>query len=60
MAFKLVCVHPFHDRPLNKSFKKGDVVFDQAMVERLKEERHKHFVKVTMTADEAAEHAPAE
>jgi len=54
MAFKLVCVHSFHDRPLNKSFQKGDVVVDQALVARLVEERHKHFVKVAMTADEAA------
>lgn len=56
MAFKLVCVHSFHDRALNKMFEKGDVVFVQAHVERLKEERHKHFVKVAMTKDEESEH----
>lgn len=61
MAFKLVCVHPFHDRALNKMFQKGEVVFSQDHVERLKEERHKHFVKVVMTKDEEAQHvAPAE
>lgn len=54
MAFKLICVHPFHDRSLNKNFAKGEVVVDQQQVERLKEDRHKHFVKVVMTAEEEA------
>ena len=55
MAFKLVTVHDFHDRHSKKAFKRGDVVTNQEDVARLMVDRHKHFVRVSMSAEELAE-----
>ena len=48
MPFKLVCVHPFH------AFARGQMVTDPKEVARHLAEREKHFVKVAMSASEAA------
>ncbi len=40
MAFKLVCTQPFH------GYEKGQEVTDRDEVERLSEDRERHFVRV--------------
>lgn len=43
MAFKLICVHPFH------GYAKGQEITDQAEVARLMQDRDHHFVRVAMS-----------
>lgn len=53
MPFKLVCVHPFHDRHSGKNFERGDELAHQHHVARLTETREHHFVRVAITDEEA-------
>jgi HD superfamily phosphohydrolase YqeK len=50
--FKLIVRHPF------KNYKKGDVITDQAEVQRLSHDRENHCIRVAMTADEIAALSP--
>ena len=57
MAYKLVVVKEFHDRPHGRLLKPGDHIFDQGHVSRLSDERERNCVRVAMTAEEEKRHA---
>lgn len=40
MAFHLICVHPFH------GYEKGQTITDPSEVEKLTEDRERHFVRI--------------
>lgn len=58
MPFKLVCVHPFHDRVSGRTFERGDEVAVQDDVERLSDDREHHFVRVAISEEDATAASP--
>jgi hypothetical protein len=46
MAYKLVCVHPFHDPLTGRALARGDEITNQAHVAKHIAERDSHFRRV--------------
>ena len=57
MAYKLVVVREFHDRPHGRVLKPGEHIYHQEHVARLSDERERNCVRVAMTPDEEKQRA---